>query len=272
MKIGIKLLLMVLSNRCDVVNERHLLRFFMKESANPLKVNESWHSTIKVYERCGLGCACASKDGWGRHGDFQYYGIFRTASSALCDKCQGLSYGLYKAMLLCRVGLENSESLPRGEKKKLPQCSQLKSFYSQPIHTENWWVMVDEAQMDQTEVFVCNSEPRYFTVWFCSYSFPGITLHDEPVDWAAAGDHVSLTLTGMDIIKIKWAELSFSLSNGLFLMKSFITITLNNQRFTWRMMWLPGYLKPKWCLSPGSHVQTLETSALSTTAASEEYC
>uniref|UniRef100_A0A6I8PF67 HBS1-like protein n=1 Tax=Ornithorhynchus anatinus TaxID=9258 RepID=A0A6I8PF67_ORNAN len=32
--------------------------------------------------------------------------------------------------------------------------------------------------------------------------FKGITLHDEPVDWAAAGDHVSLTLTGMDIIKI----------------------------------------------------------------------
>ncbi|XP_060095781.1 HBS1-like protein isoform X1 [Heteronotia binoei] len=31
----------------------------------------------------------------------------------------------------------------------------------------------------------------------------GIALHDEPVDWAAAGDHVSLTLTGMDIIKIK---------------------------------------------------------------------
>ncbi|XP_050805612.1 HBS1-like protein isoform X2 [Gopherus flavomarginatus] len=30
----------------------------------------------------------------------------------------------------------------------------------------------------------------------------GITLHDELVDWAAAGDHVSLTLTGMDIIKI----------------------------------------------------------------------
>nr|XP_008112747.1 PREDICTED: HBS1-like protein isoform X2 [Anolis carolinensis] len=30
----------------------------------------------------------------------------------------------------------------------------------------------------------------------------GIALHDEPVDWAAAGDHVSLTLTGMDIIKI----------------------------------------------------------------------
>ncbi|XP_001099850.4 HBS1-like protein isoform X2 [Macaca thibetana thibetana] len=30
----------------------------------------------------------------------------------------------------------------------------------------------------------------------------GITLHDEPVDWAAAGDHVSLTLVGMDIIKI----------------------------------------------------------------------
>nr|DBA26683.1 TPA: hypothetical protein GDO54_010912 [Pyxicephalus adspersus] len=30
----------------------------------------------------------------------------------------------------------------------------------------------------------------------------GITLHDEAVDWAAAGDHVSLTLTGMDIIKI----------------------------------------------------------------------
>uniref|UniRef100_A0ABI7X8Z1 HBS1-like protein n=1 Tax=Felis catus TaxID=9685 RepID=A0ABI7X8Z1_FELCA len=32
--------------------------------------------------------------------------------------------------------------------------------------------------------------------------FKGITLHDEPVDWAAAGDHVSLTLVGMDIIKI----------------------------------------------------------------------
>ncbi|XP_055981864.1 HBS1-like protein isoform X1 [Sorex fumeus] len=30
----------------------------------------------------------------------------------------------------------------------------------------------------------------------------GITLHDEPVDWAAAGDHVNLTLVGMDIIKI----------------------------------------------------------------------
>lgn len=30
----------------------------------------------------------------------------------------------------------------------------------------------------------------------------GIALHDEPVDWAAAGDHVSLTLVGMDIIKI----------------------------------------------------------------------
>ncbi|KAE8602531.1 hypothetical protein XENTR_v10014020 [Xenopus tropicalis] len=30
----------------------------------------------------------------------------------------------------------------------------------------------------------------------------GITLHEEAVDWAAAGDHVSLTLTGMDIIKI----------------------------------------------------------------------
>ncbi|NXU52396.1 HBS1L protein, partial [Turnix velox] len=29
-----------------------------------------------------------------------------------------------------------------------------------------------------------------------------ITMHDEPVDWAAAGDQVSLTLTGMDIIKI----------------------------------------------------------------------
>ncbi|KAM3603483.1 uncharacterized protein V6R79_023246 [Siganus canaliculatus] len=29
-----------------------------------------------------------------------------------------------------------------------------------------------------------------------------ITLHDEALDWAAAGDHVSLTVTGMDIIKI----------------------------------------------------------------------
>ena len=40
-KIRIKLLLKMLSNRRDVVNERHQLRFFMKESANPLKVNES---------------------------------------------------------------------------------------------------------------------------------------------------------------------------------------------------------------------------------------
>ncbi|XP_056588609.1 HBS1-like protein isoform X2 [Triplophysa dalaica] len=30
----------------------------------------------------------------------------------------------------------------------------------------------------------------------------GITLHDEALDWAAAGDHVSLTVTGIDIIKI----------------------------------------------------------------------
>lgn len=141
MKIGIKLLLMVLSNRCDVVNERHLLRFFMKESANPLKVNESWHSTIKVYERCGLGCACASKDGWGRHGDFQYYGIFRTASSALCDKCQGLSYGLYKAMLLCRVGLENSESLPRGEKK----ASSVFSVKKLLLSTHSYWKLMSNG-------------------------------------------------------------------------------------------------------------------------------
>ncbi|XP_048842499.1 HBS1-like protein isoform X2 [Brienomyrus brachyistius] len=30
----------------------------------------------------------------------------------------------------------------------------------------------------------------------------GIALHEEPIEWAAAGDHVSLTVTGMDIIKI----------------------------------------------------------------------
>uniref|UniRef100_UPI00398F2A27 HBS1-like protein isoform X2 n=1 Tax=Pristiophorus japonicus TaxID=55135 RepID=UPI00398F2A27 len=30
----------------------------------------------------------------------------------------------------------------------------------------------------------------------------GIALHDEPLDWAAAGDHVILTVTGVDIIKI----------------------------------------------------------------------
>ncbi|XP_076025590.1 HBS1-like protein isoform X1 [Genypterus blacodes] len=30
----------------------------------------------------------------------------------------------------------------------------------------------------------------------------GITLHDEALDWAAAGDHVNLTVTGMDIIKM----------------------------------------------------------------------
>ncbi|XP_067840949.1 HBS1-like protein isoform X3 [Heptranchias perlo] len=33
-------------------------------------------------------------------------------------------------------------------------------------------------------------------------SVKGITLHGEPVDWAAAGDHVILTVTGVDIIKI----------------------------------------------------------------------
>ncbi|XP_041043428.1 HBS1-like protein isoform X1 [Carcharodon carcharias] len=30
----------------------------------------------------------------------------------------------------------------------------------------------------------------------------GIALHDEPLDWAAAGDHVTLTVTGVDIIKV----------------------------------------------------------------------
>lgn len=35
-----------------------------------------------------------------------------------------------------------------------------------------------------------------------SCTVKGITLHDEPLDWAAAGDHICLTLTGMDIIKI----------------------------------------------------------------------
>ncbi|KAL4661008.1 HBS1-like protein [Arapaima gigas] len=30
----------------------------------------------------------------------------------------------------------------------------------------------------------------------------GIALHEEPIEWAAAGDHISLTVTGMDIIKI----------------------------------------------------------------------
>uniref|UniRef100_A0A4W3J8Q8 HBS1-like protein n=1 Tax=Callorhinchus milii TaxID=7868 RepID=A0A4W3J8Q8_CALMI len=35
-----------------------------------------------------------------------------------------------------------------------------------------------------------------------SCTVKGITLHDEPVDWAAAGEHVTLTVTGVDIIKI----------------------------------------------------------------------
>lgn len=35
------------------------------------------------------------------------------------------------------------------------------------------------------------------------FVFVGITLHDEALDWAAAGDHVSLTVTGIDIMKIK---------------------------------------------------------------------
>lgn len=80
------------------------------------------------------------------------------------DKGQVPSSGLNKAMLWCRVRWERIVNPHRGEKKKLPRSSQLKSFYSQPIHTENWWVMVDEAQMVQTELFVCSSEPRYFTV------------------------------------------------------------------------------------------------------------
>uniref|UniRef100_A0A3Q2SYM5 HBS1-like protein n=1 Tax=Fundulus heteroclitus TaxID=8078 RepID=A0A3Q2SYM5_FUNHE len=35
-----------------------------------------------------------------------------------------------------------------------------------------------------------------------SCTVKGITLHDEALDWAVAGDHVSLTVTGIDIIKI----------------------------------------------------------------------
>ena len=42
-----------------------------------------------------------------------------------------------------------------------------------------------------------------FGFWVLSLCPAGITLHDESLDWAAAGDHVSLTVTGMDIIKIK---------------------------------------------------------------------
>lgn len=41
-------------------------------------------------------------------------------------------------------------------------------------------------------------------IYFINSLSLGITLHDEALDWAAAGDHVSLTVTGMDIIKIKW--------------------------------------------------------------------
>lgn len=64
--------------------------------------------------------------------------------------------------------------------------------------SSDWW------GTNQPDSLGCyGSILRCFTVFFDSYSFPGITLHDEPVDWAAAGDHVSLTLVGMDIIKIK---------------------------------------------------------------------
>lgn len=67
--------------------------------------------------------------------------------------------------------------------------------------SSDWW------SINQASSFGCyDLISRCFTVCFGSYSFPGITLHDEPVDWAAAGDHVSLTLVGMDIIKIKWVR------------------------------------------------------------------
>uniref|UniRef100_A0A7N6BDD2 HBS1-like protein n=1 Tax=Anabas testudineus TaxID=64144 RepID=A0A7N6BDD2_ANATE len=42
-----------------------------------------------------------------------------------------------------------------------------------------------------------------------SCTVKGITLHDEALDWAAAGDHVSLTVTGMDIIKINKTSFTF---------------------------------------------------------------
>ena len=47
-------------------------------------------------------------------------------------------------------------------------------------------------------------------VTFLCLAHAGITLHDEPLDWAAAGDHVNLTVTGMDIIKIKLVQLLYS--------------------------------------------------------------
>ncbi|XP_071997581.1 HBS1-like protein isoform X2 [Engystomops pustulosus] len=46
-------------------------------------------------------------------------------------------------------------------------------------------------------------------------SVKGITLHDEAVDWATAGDHVSLTLTGVDIIKINVGCVFCSLSEPI---------------------------------------------------------
>uniref|UniRef100_A0A671DXA2 HBS1-like protein n=1 Tax=Rhinolophus ferrumequinum TaxID=59479 RepID=A0A671DXA2_RHIFE len=55
------------------------------------------------------------------------------------------------------------------------------------------------------ENLITRSQSSELTKWYkglCLLEQIGITLHDEPVDWAAAGDHVSLTLVGMDIIKI----------------------------------------------------------------------
>ena len=54
----------------------------------------------------------------------------------------------------------------------------------------------------------CHPVAAYVT--FMRRSHAGITLHDEPLDWAAAGDHVNLTVTGMDIIKIKLVQRSCS--------------------------------------------------------------
>uniref|UniRef100_A0A7N8XUC5 HBS1-like protein n=1 Tax=Mastacembelus armatus TaxID=205130 RepID=A0A7N8XUC5_9TELE len=69
--------------------------------------------------------------------------------------------------------------------------SQLTSWYSGPSLLEQ----IDGFKAPQRSV----DKPFRLCV---SDVFKGITLHDEAVDWAAAGDHVSLTVTGIDIIKI----------------------------------------------------------------------
>uniref|UniRef100_A0A8C5VTC9 HBS1-like protein n=1 Tax=Microcebus murinus TaxID=30608 RepID=A0A8C5VTC9_MICMU len=77
------------------------------------------------------------------------------------------------------------------------QSSELTKWYKGVYQGSGFWVTGKiEAGYIQTGDRLLAMPPNE------TCTAKGITLHDEPVDWAAAGDHVSLTLVGMDIIKI----------------------------------------------------------------------